>query len=59
MLFDTITHDSHTNISSIPTTMNQKMNLSQPVPPGPPSSESGACDIEKLLLETQVSEYFP
>ena len=57
-LFDTITHAIHTNISAIPTTMNQKTNSIQPVPPRPQSIENRAHGIEKLLLKTQESEDF-
>ena len=33
----------------------QETGTLQPVPPGPPSIENHAHDIEKLLLKTQVS----
>ena len=52
--FGTITHTSHTNISAIPTTMNEKTR----VPPGPPSIENDAHGIGKLLLKIQVGEKF-
>jgi hypothetical protein len=32
--------------------------LPESVVPGPPSIDNGACDTEKLLLKTQVSEDF-
>ena len=58
ILFDTITHATHTNISAIPTTMNRKTNFITASSTRTAKHWSGAHGTEKLLLKTQVSEDF-
>ena len=58
MLFDTIPHASHTNMSAISTLRTKKWTPWQTVPPGPESIDNGAHGTEKLLLKIQVSEDF-
>ena len=49
---------SHTIISAIPTTMNQKTNFITVSSTGQASIENGAHCTEKLLLKTKVSKDF-